>query len=44
MAVDTAVSGTVTSVDLSGSEPVLAIGSSKVPVSSVRSISSGLST
>ena len=44
VAVDTAVSGTVTSVDLSGSEPVLAIGSSKVPVSSVRSISSGLST
>ncbi|AWN42201.1 flagellar hook assembly protein FlgD [Methylobacterium durans] len=44
VSVDTAVSGRVDGVDLSGSEPVLAIGASRVPVSSVRSISSELST
>ncbi|WP_430913010.1 flagellar hook assembly protein FlgD [Methylobacterium sp. sgz302541] len=44
VSVDTSVSGTVDSIDLSGSEPVLAIGTSKVPISSVRSIGSALST
>ncbi|MER2266599.1 flagellar hook assembly protein FlgD [Methylobacterium oxalidis] len=39
VAVDTAVSGKVTGVDLSGSEPVLTVGAARVPVSSVRSIS-----
>jgi flagellar basal-body rod modification protein FlgD len=42
--VDTKVSGTVDGVDLSGSEPVLMLGSSRVPVSSVQNIGSGLST
>lgn len=38
IAVDTAVSGTVTSVDLSGSEPVLAVGSAKLLLSSVKNL------
>ncbi|KQP31769.1 flagellar hook capping protein [Methylobacterium sp. Leaf104] len=42
--VDTKVSGTVDSVDLSGSEPVLLVGKSRVPVSTVQDIGAGLST
>ena len=42
VAVDTSLSGTVDEVDLSGSSPVLLIGSQKVPLSSVQTI--GLST
>ena len=42
VAVDTQLNGTVDSVDLSGTAPVLMIGSQKVPLSSVQSI--GLST
>lgn len=42
--VDTQVSGKVDNVDISGTEAVLAIGSSRIPVSSVRSIGTGLST
>jgi len=42
--VDTKVSGTVDSVDLSGSEPVLMVGTSRVPVSTVQDIGAGLST
>ncbi len=44
VAVDTAVSGKVEGVDLSGTEPVLLIGNSRVPVSSVQDIGTGLST
>ena len=36
--VDTKVSGTVDGVDLSGSEPVLTIGTARVPASSVKSL------
>ena len=36
--VDTKVSGTVDGVDLSGSEPVLTIGSARVPASSVKTL------
>ena len=42
VAVDTSLSGTVDEVDLSGTSPVLSIGSQKVPLSSVQTI--GLST
>jgi flagellar basal-body rod modification protein FlgD len=42
VAVDTGITGKVTEVDLSGSAPVLLIGSQKVPLSSVQTI--GLST
>ncbi|MDP4021506.1 flagellar hook assembly protein FlgD [Methylobacterium sp. NEAU 140] len=42
VSVDTAVTGTVDGVDLSGASPVLTIGSQKVPLSSVQTI--GLST
>ena len=38
VAVDTKVSGVVDGVDLSGSEPVLTIGSARVPASSVKSL------
>ncbi|MDB5647549.1 flagellar hook capping FlgD N-terminal domain-containing protein [Methylobacterium sp.] len=44
IAVDTKVSGTVNGVDLSGSEPVLLLGTSRVPVSTVQDIGTGLST
>jgi flagellar basal-body rod modification protein FlgD len=44
VSVDTGVSGKVDGVDLSGSEPVLTIGKSRLPVSSVRSIGGALST
>jgi flagellar basal-body rod modification protein FlgD len=44
VSVDTAVSGKVDGVDLSGTEPVLTIGNARLPVSSVRSIGTGLST
>ena len=40
--VDTAITGKVTEVDLSGSSPVLLVGTQKVPLSSVQTI--GLST
>lgn len=42
VAVDTSLSGTVDEVDLSGSTPILMIGTQKVPLSSVQTI--GLST
>ncbi len=42
VAVDTSLSGTVDEVDLSGTSPILSIGSQKVPLSSVQTI--GLST
>ncbi|MDP4002076.1 flagellar hook assembly protein FlgD [Methylobacterium sp. NEAU K] len=42
VAVDTSLSGTVDEVDLSGTTPILMIGSQKVPLGSVQSI--GLST
>ncbi|KQP96459.1 flagellar hook capping FlgD N-terminal domain-containing protein [Methylobacterium sp. Leaf117] len=42
--VDTKVKGTVSSIDLSGSEPVLLVGKSKVPVSAVQDIGAKLST
>ncbi len=42
VSVDTSVTGTVSEVDLSGSTPVLLVGSQKVPLSSVQQI--GLST
>ena len=42
VAVDTSLSGVVDEVDLSGTAPILMIGSQKVPLSSVQSI--GLST
>ena len=42
VAVDTSLTGTVDEVDLSGTTPVLIIGSQKVPLSSVQTI--GLST
>ncbi|MEG9528127.1 MAG: flagellar hook assembly protein FlgD [Hyphomicrobiales bacterium] len=42
VAVDTSLTGTVDEVDLSGTTPVLMIGSQKVPLSSVQTI--GLST
>ena len=42
VAVDTSLSGTVDEVDLSGTSPVLSIGSQRVPLSSVQTI--GLST
>lgn len=42
VAVDTSLSGTVDEVDLSGTSPVLIIGSQRVPLSSVQTI--GLST
>ena len=42
VAVDTSLTGTVDEVDLSGTTPVLLIGSQKVPLSSVQTI--GLST
>ncbi|MCJ2123627.1 flagellar hook assembly protein FlgD [Methylobacterium sp. J-077] len=42
VSVDTSLNGTVDSVDLSGSAPILMVGSQKVPLSSVQSI--GLST
>ena len=42
VAVDTSVTGTVTEVDLSGTTPMLLVGSQKVPLSSVQLI--GLST
>lgn len=42
--IDTKVSGTVDSVDLSGTEPVLLVGKSRVPISTVRDIGAGLST
>ena len=44
IAVDTKVSGTVDGVDLSGTEPVLLLGTSRVPVSTVQNIGAGLST
>ncbi|WP_336489165.1 flagellar hook assembly protein FlgD [Methylobacterium nigriterrae] len=44
VSVDLSVNGKVDGVDLSGTEPVLEIGTSRVPVSSVRSIGGGLST
>ncbi|MGU3540316.1 flagellar hook assembly protein FlgD [Methylobacterium sp. A54F] len=44
VSVDTSLSGKVDSVDLSGDAPVLIIGASRVPVSTVRSIAPGLST
>jgi len=42
VSVDTSVTGTVSEVDLSGSTPILLVGSQKVPLSSVQQI--GLST
>jgi flagellar basal-body rod modification protein FlgD len=42
VAVDTSVTGTVSEVDLSGTTPVLLVGSQRVPLSSVQQI--GLST
>ena len=42
VAVDTSVTGTVTEVDLSGTTPMLLVGTQKVPLSSVQQI--GLST
>jgi len=42
--VTTQVTGKVSGVDLSGTSPVLLIGSARVPISSVQSIGSGLST
>jgi len=42
--VATQVTGKVDGVDLSGTSPVLLIGSARVPISSVRNIGSGLST
>jgi flagellar basal-body rod modification protein FlgD len=42
VAVDTSLSGTVDEVDLSGTSPILMIGTQKVPLSSVQTI--GLST
>ncbi|ARO53110.1 flagellar hook capping protein [Methylorubrum zatmanii] len=39
VAVDTKVSGVVDGVDLSGSEPVLTIGTARVPASSVKTLS-----
>ncbi|HEX8417482.1 MAG TPA: flagellar hook capping FlgD N-terminal domain-containing protein [Methylobacterium sp.] len=44
VAVDTQVSGKVDSVDLSGTEPVLLVGSARVPLSTVKSVGTGLST
>lgn len=44
VSVDTQVSGKVDGIDLSGTEPVLLIGTGRVPVSSVQDIGSGLST
>lgn len=44
VAVDTSVTGKVESVDVGGTEPVLVIGASRVPVSSVKTIGAGLST
>ncbi|MCJ2037227.1 flagellar hook assembly protein FlgD [Methylobacterium sp. J-068] len=44
VSVDTKVSGTVDGIDLTGTEPVLLLGTSRVPVSSVQDIGSGLST
>jgi flagellar basal-body rod modification protein FlgD len=41
VSVKTEVSGTVDAVDMSGSEPVLVIGSTRVPLSKVKSIASG---
>lgn len=38
VAVDTSVTGTVTSVDLSGSEPVLAVGAAKLLLSTVKNL------
>jgi flagellar basal-body rod modification protein FlgD len=40
VAVSTSVTGTVDSVDLSGSEPVLSVGASKLPLSTVKNLSS----
>ncbi|GEP08682.1 flagellar hook assembly protein FlgD [Methylobacterium gnaphalii] len=39
VAVSTSVTGTVDSVDLSGSEPVLSVGTAKLPLSSVKNLS-----
>lgn len=44
VSVDTQVSGKVEGIDLSGASPVLLIGSSRVPVSAVKNIGTGLST
>lgn len=44
IAVDTKVSGTVDGIDLTGSEPVLLLGTSRVPISTVQNIGAGLST
>ena len=44
VSVDTKLTGKVDSIDLSGTEPVLLVGNSRLPVSSVRSIGTGLST
>ena len=44
LTVDTQLTGKVDSIDLTGSEPVLLIGDARLPVSSVRSIGTGLST
>ncbi|WP_375407774.1 flagellar hook assembly protein FlgD [uncultured Methylobacterium sp.] len=44
VSVDTQLTGKVDAIDLTGSEPVLLIGDARLPVSSVRSIGTGLST
>ncbi|KQO52119.1 MULTISPECIES: flagellar hook assembly protein FlgD [unclassified Methylobacterium] len=44
VSVDTQVAGKVDGVDLSGTEPVLLIGNSRLPISSVQNIGAGLST
>ncbi|NEU12173.1 flagellar hook assembly protein FlgD [Methylobacterium sp. BTF04] len=44
VSVDTQVTGKVDGIDLSGTEPTLLIGTSRVPVSSVQDIGTGLST
>ncbi len=44
VSVDTQITGKVDGVDLSGSAPVLLIDSARVPIGSVRSIGTGLST
>jgi flagellar basal-body rod modification protein FlgD len=38
VAVSTEISGTVTAVDVSGSAPVLTVGSASVPLSTVKTI------
>ncbi|KQT84328.1 flagellar hook capping FlgD N-terminal domain-containing protein [Methylobacterium sp. Leaf466] len=44
VSVDTQLTGKVDAIDLTGTEPVLLVGASRLPVSSVRNIGAGLST